>query len=194
MDDADKIDERVRSLLAAGDTAGAATVAIRGHGPAILRYLRSVLGDEDDAREAFSQFAENLWRGLPTFRGTSPFRIWAFRVAWNAACDLRKHPWHRRRTLLPASAASRVAATVISSVEGRLEVRRQQLRELRESLSLDDRALIALRLDQGLSWAECADALTRDGKIVRPNTLTKRFERIKERLGKLARKKGLLEP
>ncbi len=194
LDEAEVIDERVRSLLAAGDAAGAATAAIRGHGPAILRYLRSVLGDDDDAREAFSQFAENLWRGLPTFRGTSPFRIWAFRVAWNAACDLRKQPWRRRRTLLPASAASQVAATVISSVEGRLEVRRQQLRELRESLSLDDRALIALRLDQGLSWAECAEALSRDGKVILPNTLTKRFERIKERLGKLARKKGLLEP
>ncbi len=52
---------------------------------------------DDDAREAFSQFAENLWRGLPEFQGRAPFRIWAYRIAWNAACDIRKQPWRNRR-------------------------------------------------------------------------------------------------
>ena len=74
-----------------------------------------------------------------------------------------------------------------------MELRRQELLALREALSIDDRALAALRIDQGLSWAECAEVLSRDGRIVKANTLTKRFERIKERLGKLAKKRGLLD-
>jgi hypothetical protein len=34
--------------------------------------------------------------------------------------------------------------------------------------------------------------LSRDGRPVKANTLTKRFERIKERLGSLTRKRRLL--
>lgn len=187
------LEETIRELLSAGRNEEGATVAIKGYGPQILRYLRSVLGDEEDSREAFSQFAENLWRGLPEFRGTAPFRIWAYRIAWNVACDLRKHPWRNRRQRLATAEASRIAETVATSTDERLERRRQDLLALRESLSLDDRALAALRIDQGLSWAECAEVLSRSGRSVKANTLTKRFERIKERLGALARKRGLLD-
>jgi RNA polymerase sigma-70 factor (ECF subfamily) len=190
----DDREERIRALLSGERPEEAATEAIRAYGPQILRYLHSVLGDHDDAREAFSQFAENLWRGLPDFQGRAPFRIWAYRIAWNAACDLRKQPWRLRRRRLSTGAASRIADTIATSTDEKVERRRQDLMSLRESLSLDDRALAALRIDQGLSWADCAAALSVDGKAVKVNTLTKRFERIKERLGRLARKKGLLEP
>lgn len=193
MDESEKLERTIRERLDAGDARGAATTAIRGYGPQVLRYLRSILGNEDDARDAFAQFAENLWRGLPAFRGTAPFRVWAYRVAWNAASDIRKQPWRTRRQRLATGEASRIAAKVSTSSDERLERRRVELLALRESLSLEDRALVALRIDQGLSWEECAEALSRDGAVVKPNTLTKRFERIKERLGRLARKRGLLD-
>lgn len=193
MQDTQQLEATIRQLLADGDARGAATTALRGYGPQVLRYLRSILGHEEDAREAFAQFAENLWRGLPAFRGTAPFRIWAYRIAWNVACDMRKESWRARGRRLETGEASRLAEAVTSSEE-KLELRRQELLALRQSLSLEDRALAALRIDQELSWAECAEALSRDGEVVRPNTLTKRFERIKERLGALARKRGLIEP
>jgi RNA polymerase sigma-70 factor (ECF subfamily) len=192
LDESERMEDEIRGLLAAGRAEAAATAAIKGYGPPVLRYLRSILGDEEDSREAFSQFAENLWRGLPDFRGTAPFRIWAYRIAWNVACDLAKQPWRSRRQRLETGEATRLAETLATSTDERLEQRRMELRALREALSIDDRALAALRLDQGLSWAECAEVLSRDGRIVKPNTLTKRFERIKERLGSLARKRGLL--
>jgi RNA polymerase sigma-70 factor, ECF subfamily len=190
----EKLEGTIRDRLTEGDVPAAATAAIRGYGPQVLRYLRSILGNEDDAREAFSQFAENLWRGLPEFRGSAPFRVWAYRVAWNVASDMRKQPWRTRRQELATGEASRIAAKVSTSSDEKYERRRRELLALRESLSLEDRALAALRIDQGLSWAECAEALSRDGKVVKENTLTKRFERIKERLGALARKRGLIEP
>jgi RNA polymerase sigma-70 factor (ECF subfamily) len=193
VDEPEKLEEELGGLIAAGKAEAAATVAIRGYGPPVLRYLRSILGDDEDAREAFSQFAENLWRGLPEFRGTAPFRIWAYRIAWNVACDMAKQPWRSRRQRLETGEATRIAETVVTSTNERHERRRMELKALRDSLSLDDRALAALRLDQGLSWTECAEVLSRDGRVVKPNTLTKRFERIKERLGALAKKRGLLE-
>jgi len=194
LEDRDVVEETIQGLLLAGKAEEAATAAIKGYGASVLRYLRSVLGDEEDARESFAQFAENLWRGLPSYRGTAPFRIWAYRIAWNVACDLRKQPWRSRRRRLETGEASRIAETVATPTGERMELRRQALLALREELSIDDRALAALRIDQGLSWAECAEVLSRDGRVVKANTLTKRFERIKERLGKLARKRGLLDP
>lgn len=193
MESQDILEQTIRGHLAAGRTEEGATAAIKGYGPQVLRYLRSVLGDEEDAREAFSQFAENLWRGLPAFRGGAPFRIWCYRIAWNVACDLRKQPWRSRRRRLETGEATRIAGTVASSSDERMEARRLELLALRDSLSLDARALAALRIDQGLSWADCAEVLSRDGRTVKANTLTKRFERIKERLGALARKRGLLD-
>ncbi len=193
MDESEKLEAELGGLIAAGKAEAAATAAIKGYGPQVLRYLRSILGDEEDAREAFSQFAENLWRGLPEFRGAAPFRIWAYRIAWNVACDTAKQPWRSRRRRLETGEATRIAETVASAADERHEQRRMDLKALRDSLSLDDRALAALRLDQGLSWAECAEVLSRDGRVVKPNTLTKRFERIRERLGALARKRGLLD-
>jgi RNA polymerase sigma-70 factor (ECF subfamily) len=95
-DDVQELEARVRALREAGELAAAATAAIRGLGPSVLRYLRSLLRDEDDAAEAFSRFAENLWTGLPGFRGQASVRTWAYRLAWSAAQDLRDGAWKRR--------------------------------------------------------------------------------------------------
>jgi len=191
--DGEAVEKRIQELLSDGKMEEAATAAIKAYGPQILRYLRSILGDEEESRDAFGQFAENLWRGMPRFRSTAPFRIWAYRIAWNVACDLRKQPWRNRRRRLETGEASRVAQTVVTESDVKLEKRRVDLLLLRESLSLEDRALAALRIDQELSWGECAEVLSRTGDEVKVNTLTKRFERIKERLGALAKKRGLLD-
>lgn len=75
------LEPRLLALLDAGDLSGAATEALRGYGPQVLGYLTAVLRDEDDAHDVFSQFAEDLWRGLPGFRRESSIRTWAFRLA-----------------------------------------------------------------------------------------------------------------
>lgn len=67
---------------------------------------------------------------------------------------------------------------------------RLSLADLRQALTLDEQSLPRLRIDQGLSWAECAAALAAQGKAPTVDALTKRFERIKARLGELARQRG----
>jgi RNA polymerase sigma-70 factor, ECF subfamily len=187
------VEPRVRELLAARDFHGAATEAIRGFGPQVLRYLRSVLRDEEDATEAFSQFAEKLWKGLPGFRGDASLRTWAFRLAWNAAMNLRDEAWRRRGRRLTTGEASRIAEEVQTQSAVRVERQSQALDKLRESLSAEDHSLLALRVDQRLSWAEIAEVLSTTGQPVDAATLTKRFERLKERLAKMAREQGLVE-
>ncbi|MBI5067088.1 MAG: sigma-70 family RNA polymerase sigma factor [Deltaproteobacteria bacterium] len=188
-----ELEERLRQLLAGGDLRATATEAIRGYGPQVLQVLRAMLRDEADAREAFSQFAENLWKGLSTFRGEASFKTWALRLACNAARNQRDEAWRRRGRRFATGEASAIAEEVRTRSVVRVELQRQALDRLRQALSVEEQSLLVLRLDQQLSWNEVADVLAEEGKPAEPAALMKRYERIKERLGKLAREQGLVD-
>jgi len=186
-------DERIRALIANGDLRRAATEAIRGLGHPILRYLRSLLRDETDAAEAFSQFAESLWTGLPRFRGEASLRTWAYRIAWCAARDLRDQAFRRRGQRLNTSEASAIAEELRTSSAEKIERQRVALDELRSTLTLEQQSLLVLRIDQKLSWPEIAEILSASESPVQPAALAKRYERLKERLQTLAKEQGLIE-
>jgi RNA polymerase sigma-70 factor (ECF subfamily) len=183
----------IRERLEAGDEAGAATAVIEALGPSILRYLRSMLRVEGDADDAFSQWSENVWIGLPAFRGQASLKTWGYRLAWNAAQNLRNEAWRRRGQRLATGQASALAQSIRTRSVVVVERQRRALDELREALSEEDRSLLILRLDQQLSWNEVAEVMATDGNPVDPATLMKRFERVKTKLGDLARQRGLLD-
>jgi RNA polymerase sigma-70 factor (ECF subfamily) len=180
----------VRRLLAGGDADGAATAALRELGPAILGWLRALHGP-DDGDEVFAEFAERLWKGLPGFRGESPLRTWAYRIAWNASHSFRSDAWQRRRQRLATSAASRLAADVSRSLGPSADEPR--LRKLRDLLPPGDHTLLVLRLDREMTWDEIAAVLSGAGEPVSAPALRKRYERLKEKLARLARDEGLAD-
>jgi len=180
---------RVNKLIAGGDMRGAATVAITELGPRVLQYLRSLLRHEDDAAEAFSLFAEKLWRAIDSFERRASLRAWALRIAWNAALDIRSEAFRRRARPLLTSEASRLAAEVATTT---VERRQQVLDELRASLTVEEQSLLVLRIDQRLSWAEIAQVVSGEEPAVTEAMLRKRFERLKAHLARLARERGLV--
>jgi len=192
-----KVDAEARCLeaLARGDHTGAATLVVREYGPQLLGYLCSVLRSEADAGEVFSMFSEDLWRGLPGFRRECPVRVWCYRLAWHAAARFLRDPYRGRGRRLETTELSRLVEEVRSSVFlGRDQARQATLDRLREGLSPDERALLVLRVDRGLSWGEVALVLAdEEGVPVEESALRKRFERLKEKLAERARLEGLLE-
>jgi RNA polymerase sigma-70 factor, ECF subfamily len=188
-----ELEVQVASRLSTGDARGAAELALRGLGPAVLRYLRSLLREEEAAADAFSEFAEDLWLGLPGFRGEASLRTWAFRIAWHAALRVRQDEWRRRTVALSRGPASRLAEDIRTKTPVRNERRARALAALRARLSLDDQSLLVLRVDQGLPWAEVAQVLAAEGNPVEVPALQKRFQRLKDRLAVLAREEGLVE-
>jgi len=185
------LDQRVRELLAAGDPAGAASEALQELGPLTLRYLRSLLQDEDDAADAFSQFAENLWKGLPSFRFGASLRTWAYRIAWNAARNLRHEAYRRHGRRFASGEASAIADEIRTKTTERVARQKDALDQLRRALSVEDQSLLALRIDQELSWTEIAEVFSEEGQTIHSAALMKRFERLKSRLAELARAQGL---
>jgi RNA polymerase sigma-70 factor (ECF subfamily) len=183
-----EIEAAIAALLDAGDLAGAATLALREYGPELLGYLCAVLRDEDQAADAFSRFAEDLWKGLGSFRRDSTVRTWAYRVAWNAACDELDDPFRRRgRRLDSEEVSALVAAVRSSSAEFLKDGARQRLDALRASLLPDEQTLLVLRLDRGLSWREVAEVLSRPDRPLDEAAARKRFERLKDKLSEKVR-------
>ena len=186
--------DRAALLLRAGNHRGAAEAILRDHGPGIMGYLLSVLRNDADASEVFSQFSLDLWRGLPGFRGDCPLRVWAYRLAWHAAARHLRDPFRQRGRRLETNEISRIADEVRSSVLlGRHEAQQKGIERLRDRLTPEERALLVLRLDRDLSWREVATVLAKDGEPVDEPALRKRFERLKSKLAHLAREEGLLE-
>jgi RNA polymerase sigma-70 factor (ECF subfamily) len=195
--------ELERRILAACDAAAwseAATVAIRGYGPEIFGYLLATSGREQDASEAFSLLCENLWRGLPGFRGESTVRTWSYRLAQCALARVVRTDRRRRARIVPADAADieAVAAQVRTATLPFLRTEVQaHVARLREQLAPEERALLVLRLDRRMSWDAIARVLGDDDPspedIKRSSaTLRKRYERVKTRLRELSR--GLAPP
>lgn len=187
------LEARITKALARGASEEAATEAIRGYGPQILGYLAHVLGSADDAADAFSLFSEQLWRGLSGFRGESSVRVWAYRVAWSAAMHITGDRYRQRRERFRTSLASRVAAEVISRTPFRSERNAAAMDRLRAQLEPDERSLLVLRIDQRLSWKEVAEVIRSEGQAVDEAALRKRFERLKEKLARIAKDSGLLD-
>lgn len=182
----DPLENRIRELLSVGDIRQAATEAIRGYGPDLLRFLRGLLGSHSEAEEAFARTSERIWRGLPEFRGEAVTRTWCFSLAWSAAADLRKEAWNQRGRRLETGEAADLAAAEGTATWLRHERLRLSLAALRAALTLEEQGLLQLRIDQRLSWGECAEVLATEGAGPSAESLMKRFERIKSKLRALA--------
>jgi RNA polymerase sigma-70 factor (ECF subfamily) len=188
------VEALLRSLLAARDYGRAAEAVMTEYGPGVRGLLLTLFRrNPDAAEEAFSLFAENLWRHIAGFRGESSIKTWVYCIARNSAISVTREGWRRKARRLDTSAAERLAEEVRTRSAIRLERQSAGLAELRDALDLDEQTLLTLRLDEKLPWDEIAEIMSSGGEVIDAAALRKRFERLKARLGELARQRGLIE-
>ncbi len=113
-----------------------ARAALERFGPKVFGYLRAVLIDDERSQEAFSLFAEMLWREVP--ESTPIERVWAFRLAYRAATSVSERNPERKC----------VAVT--------------EEQKIFASLSSEEQMIVTLRVDQGVSWEEIASVIGTD--------------------------------
>src|SRR5689334_1187912 len=73
-------ESKLRSLHAQAQYDQATRELLVAYGREIFGFMRARMRNEDHAKEAYSQFAVNVWRGMPGFRGQCPFRAWAYAI------------------------------------------------------------------------------------------------------------------
>lgn len=177
-----EVEATARDQLAAGDLSGATTTALRGYGPAILGYLRATLSG-DLADDAFSVFCELFWKGLPGFQAKSSLATWSYQVAWSAARRVLEDPYRKRARALPTTELEGIAADVRSSTAVHLRKdTSEKLAKIRGELDFAEQTLLVLRIDRAMEWSDIAEVMDTDAA-----TLRKRFERLKDKIKKLAR-------
>lgn len=208
----DKIDAReapIHRRWEEGDFDGAATLAVRLYGPEIFGFLLTLHRREEDASDVFSIWSERLWRTLGSFAWQCSLRTWAYVLARSASARFRRTEGKRAGRQVPLSACaalSEMAAHVRTETLSYLaSARKSEIAKLRESLSPEDQALVLLRIDRGLAFAELAriflaneqdapggeapiaeEALQREAARLR-----KRFQLVKQRLLALGKERGL---
>ncbi len=188
------VEAEIAHLLEARDLPAAAAVIVRRYGPAILGYLAALARDADRADDAFSQFCEDVWSGLPTFRQDASVRTWAYKLAWHAWLRNEREAHRRRDRPLATEEMSHLAAEVrlTTALYLRTEAK-DAVARLREQLTPAEQSLLVLRIDRGLSWSEVASVMSTPEEHLDPQTVAKRFQRVKSRLRELAEAAGLLE-
>lgn len=205
MTDADRerLERDIRSRCAQVDFAGAATAALRGLGPEIYGFLVGFHRSDQDAAEVFSIVTERLWRGLPAFDWACSFRTWAYTVARNASITYQEDAHRHAREHVPlseASEVSRLAEQVRTETAPHLRTETKvRIAALRESLTVDERMLLSLRIDRGLGWEDLVRVLHDGGEPLTDEAMRResakmrqRFRSLKSKLAELARREGLL--
>ena len=195
----DAVELELRRTYDAGDLRAVATLAIRTYGPELYGFLVGLARDPDTAGEIFAGACERLWRGLPGFRWQSTLRVWAYAIARHQFLHWTRERDRQRRQVplsdVPELSALVVAVRTTTAVHLRTDVK-DGFAQLRESLSADEQALLALRIDGAMAWNDIARVLAGDGAAP-PSTrevaaLRKRFERLKHDLRERARAANLL--
>lgn len=182
-------EDDVAKLCQKGDLASATTLALETYGPEVLGFLIAILRHTPDATDVFSQFCEDVWRGIGGFRWSSSLRTWMYALARQATIRFARAPHRRRERNQPLSQIAELAERIRSETAEHLKTRaKDRLQEVRARLSADDQALLTLRLDRELEWAEIARVM---GGAVEPDTewlkresarWRQRFHTLKEQL------------
>ena len=194
-DDRAAVEARIRAATDSARWGDATTAALTGYGDELLGYLVAVTRNETDATDAFSIFAESLWRGLATFRWDCSFRTWAYGLARNALARLKRDPHRRRAVVLDDSHVEALVEQLRSRTATFLRTEtKDKIARLRAELAPDDQTLLILRINRGLAWRDIARVLAPDGDAATPAALDKhaaalrkRFERLKTEIKQRAR-------
>lgn len=190
----DQTEQEVSDQLAAGNLTGATELALKAYGREIYGFLCTLERDDDLAADAFSQLAEDVWRGLSGFAWQCPLRTWMYTLARNAS-----HRLHRgvKRIQVPLSQAPELAQLTRTQTQSFLRTdAKDKFARIRAMLPPEDEALLVLRVDKNLEWNDLARVLSgasTEADLKRESArLRKRFQLLKEKLVELGRQEGLV--
>jgi RNA polymerase sigma-70 factor (ECF subfamily) len=146
------------------------------YGQPVFSLIVKMTGNREDAEELTQDVFLKAFRSLSTFRGSSSFSTWLYRIAYNTAISaLRK----QKMEWLPfeeiADMAEKEAEDEVSELDGDDQL--DLLQKAMEQLPPDDRALLTLFYTQ----EKTVDEISVITRLSRPNVKTK-LHRIRKKL------------
>jgi len=179
------LEDRFQDVLAAGRRGApwALESIYRKLGPSVLGYLRGQGADEPE--DLASDVFVAMVRNLPTFHGDERgFRSWVFSIAHRRLIDERRRLSRRQDFPVdPALLGEPLTGRMLGDVEEEAlaDLGRQWIVHALAQLSLDQRAVLLLRVMADLSVAEVAEILGKSQgavKMLQRRALLKLARRI----------------
>lgn len=144
--------------LARGGDRVALEVLVTRHQGVVFRFLLGFLKDEDRAADATQDTFLKALDRLDGFRGESAFRTWLLAIARNEALGtIRSHGRRREEELTDAEGLSDASLPPDENAVQQQELER--VREVLGRLPEKQRLSVSLRLFDGLSFREVAEAI-----------------------------------
>ncbi len=175
-----------------------ATLALEAYGAELHGFLIRTMRNRTEAGDVFSQAVETFWRELPRFKARCSVRTWLYLLAKHAVVSYRRSPWNGARRTGDAKLDAVVDHVRSETPPWQRTEVKDKWHALRDALDPDDHALLVLRVDRDLTWADIArvtlgnvepEAAALERETAR---LRKRLQLLKERLRAQARAAGLL--
>jgi RNA polymerase sigma-70 factor (ECF subfamily) len=168
----DDPDARLMRQVAGGDRRAMHTL-VRRFGSPLLTFIRRMTGDHHLAEELFQEVFLTVWLKRHQYKPPLPVRPWLFKIALNKC---RAH-WRRARPVFVSAVGAEGASPVDGhasadsgpfdtavAVETAAIVEAAVLR-----LPTQQRAVVAMRVWEGMSYAQIAQAVERSENTVRSN-------------------------
>ena len=135
---------------------GAATELVQRHASALARFAASC-GARDEVEELVQDTFVKAFASLDGFRGESGFRTWLFTIERRLLIDrLRAERRRPRQAELTDDAAATTFDALDSMVAGEAVAK---VKKAVERLTPTQREVFVLRMTEGLSYREIADAV-----------------------------------
>jgi RNA polymerase sigma-70 factor (ECF subfamily) len=163
---ADDGDDELAAAASSGDRA-ALDILLRRHAGLVHGVCRRVLANAEDALDATQDALVAIARGIDRFDGRAKFTTWCYRVAMNAALDEA-----RRRVRRPTPVETVVEPRGQGPALDAVVVDQLVIDRALSHLSLEHRAVVALRDLVGMDYAEIALVLN-----IPPGTVRSRIAR-----------------
>jgi RNA polymerase sigma factor (sigma-70 family) len=125
---------------------------------ALLGTLYYLVGNSEDAHDTLQETFVKCWRNRDSLAEVENLRAWVFRVALNAARDMRTTAWRRRRRPLDKGVTTLAASDPGPDAHA---ARREQLALIRQALHQlrpEEQEVFLLRQNGQMTYAQIAEA------------------------------------
>ncbi len=125
----------------------------------LLGLLYHMLGNTEDARDAYQETFVKCWRHRDQVESVLNLKAWIFRIALNTGRDMRQTAYRRHRRALPDDEAD--VASQGNSPEAEVEYTEQMtlIRTAVSQLRSEEKEVFLLRQNAEMTYEEIAEAL-----------------------------------
>jgi RNA polymerase sigma-70 factor (ECF subfamily) len=138
---------------------------IRRYANPLLTFIRRMVGDRQQSEDLFQEVFLAVWKNRCQYQFPRPFKAWLYSIALNQcwAARRRRTPGLLNEKPIPASSDPSPAETAIATETATL------VTAAVARLAPQQRAVVVLRVWNGLSYSEIAEILGRSEGTVRSN-------------------------